>query len=84
MDDLERELAAYRSKLSQMIAEQGEGKYALLHEEQLIDVYGTYEDAIKAGYEKFGLERFLVKQVESMEHVHYITDISPCPTSLLH
>jgi hypothetical protein len=31
----------------------------------VIDVYGMYEDAIKEGYAKFGVESFLVKQIQT-------------------
>ena len=68
---LEKELAIYKSKLPELNEEQS--KFALIHEETFIDVYGTYEDALKAGYEKFGLTSFLVKQIQSIEQVQFIS-----------
>ena len=76
---LERELAVYKSKLPDLVA--NEGKYVLIHGDKVIDVYDTYEDAIKEGYAKFGLTPFLVKQIESTEQVHFISRLLPCPTS---
>ena len=48
---LERELAAYKQKLPELT--EHEGKFALLYGDQLVDIYSTYEDAIKEGYNRF-------------------------------
>ena len=56
---LEKELQTYKEKLPEIVAD--EGKFVLIDGDNVIDVYGTYEDAIKAGYEKFQLGPFLVK-----------------------
>jgi hypothetical protein len=77
---LEKELEVYRSKLPELLAD--EGKYVLIQDEHVIDVYGTYEDAIKAGYEKFKLQPFLVKQIQSVEQVQFISRFAQCHTSL--
>ena len=67
---LEKELEVYKRKLPELIV--SEGKYVLIHGDEIIDVYGAYEDAIKAGYEKFKLDPFLVKQIQSVEQVQFI------------
>jgi hypothetical protein len=77
---LERELQTYQSKLAELITSDGEGKFALIHGDDVVDVLGTYEDAIKEGYAKFKLEPFLVKQIQSMEHVQFISRLVPCHT----
>jgi hypothetical protein len=77
---LEQELQTYKTKLPELVAD--EGKFALIHGENVIDVYGTYEDAIKPSYEKFKLEPFLVKQIQSVEQVQFISRFVPCHTSL--
>jgi hypothetical protein len=79
---LEKELETYKIKLPELLACEGEGKFALIHGDQLIDVFGTYEDAIKDGYAKFRLEPFLVKRIESCESVHFVSRLVTCPTSL--
>jgi hypothetical protein len=77
---LEKELATYKSKLPELAV--NEGKYVLIHGDTVVDVFGTYEDAIKEGYGKFNLEPFLVKQIQSIEHVQFISRLLPsCPTS---
>jgi hypothetical protein len=80
---LERELETYKSKLPELLANDGEGKFALIHGDQLADVFGTYEDAIKEGYARFKLEPFLVKQVQAIESVHFVSRLVACPTSLV-
>jgi hypothetical protein len=76
---LEKELEVYRAKLPELMAH--EGKYVLIHEDAVVDVFGTYEDAIKEGYSKFQLKPFLVKQIQSIEHVQFISRFVPCHTS---
>ncbi len=77
---LEKELETYRSKLPEL--KENEGKFVLIHGETVAGFFTSYEDAMKAGYEKFKLEPFLVKQVNSLEQVHVVTRlIEPCHTS---
>jgi hypothetical protein len=68
---LERELATFEKKLPELSAEHA-GEYALVHGDEIVDLFSSYDDAIKAGYARFGLEAFLVKQVQSFEPVHFI------------
>jgi hypothetical protein len=73
MATLEKELETYNRKRAELIAETEVGKYVLIHGEDVIGVFGAYEDALKEGYEKFGLAPFLVKKIEAVEQVQYIT-----------
>jgi hypothetical protein len=68
---LERELTTYREKLPELV--QHEGKYVLIHGEEVVDTFATYEDALKQGYKQFGLEPFLVKQIQTAERVQFVT-----------
>jgi len=73
---LEKELATYQAKLPTL--KEQEGKFVLIHGENIIDFFNTYEDALKAGYQQFKLEPFLVKRVHATEPVFFITrDIKP-------
>ena len=45
---LEKELETYRKKLPELKAQ--EGKFVLIHGEEIVDFFSTYEDAIKSGY----------------------------------
>jgi len=75
---LEVELVTYREKLPELQAQSG--KFALVHGKDIVGVYGTYEDALNEGYQKFGLNPFLVRQIQAVEQVQFITRLldSPC------
>ena len=77
---LERELETYNRKLPELMAE--EGKFALIEGDDVVGIYGTYEDALKEGYQKFKLNPFLVKQIQVAERVQFVTRLLdiPCHT----
>lgn len=78
---LEKELAAFERKLPELKAEHP-GEFVLIRGDDIVDFFTSYDDAIKAGYLKFGLEPFLVKQVQAMEQIHFISRlIDPCTVS---
>jgi hypothetical protein len=78
---LEKELETYNAKLPELKAQ--EGKYVLIHGDQIVDTYSSYEDAMKEGYTRFKLDKpFLVKQIRSIEQVKFISRlVVPCHTS---
>lgn len=76
---LEKELATYNSKLSELAG--SEGKYVLVHGDEIVDVLGAYEDALKEGYAKFQLEPFLVKQIHAIEQIQFVSRLVPCHSS---
>lgn len=75
---LETEMDTYQRELPSLLGE--EGKFALIRGDRIIDIYGTYEDALKAGYREAGLEMFMVKQIHAIEQVQYITK-ELCPVN---
>lgn len=77
---LEKELETYKSNLAALAG--SEAKFVLIQGEQIKGIFDTYADAIKEGYEKCGLEPFLVKQIQAIERVQFVSRfVSPCPTS---
>jgi hypothetical protein len=68
---LEKELATYKAQLSSM--KEHEGKFVLIHGEEIADYFSTYEDAIKGGYQRYKLEPFLVKRVMTIEPILFIS-----------
>lgn len=68
---LEKELETYHKKLAELMA--SEGKFVLISGETIVDTFSSYEDAIKEGYNKFGLKPFLVKQIRSVEDIQFIS-----------
>ncbi len=74
---LEKELETYKKKLPEL--KDQEGKFVLIFDQEVIDTYTSYEDAIKEGYRRFKLQPFLVKQIHTVEQVQLITrHIIPC------
>ncbi|MBL8230604.1 MAG: hypothetical protein JNL98_19085 [Bryobacterales bacterium] len=73
---LEAELATFEKLLPSLLTEQG--KYAVIHDTGLAGTYGTYEDALKAAYSKFGVnEEFLIKQILGVEQIQFVTRLLP-------
>ena len=74
---LEKELSTYDANLIDLLA--NAGKYVLISGEKIAGVFETYEEALQAGYEKYDLEPFLVKQINRAEPIYYFSrDLSPC------
>ena len=69
---LEKELATFEKSLPEMKAEH-EGKFVLIHGDDIVDYFDTYDDAIKVGYTKFALDPFLVKQIHSVEQAQFVS-----------
>ena len=74
---LERELAVYNENLPDLLA--NEGKYTLIRHEEISGPFETYDDALEAGYAKYGAVPFLVKQIQRVEPIYYFSrDLPPC------
>ena len=80
-DSLETELKTYEAQKQNLLAD--EGKYVVIHGTKVLGIYATYEDALKVGYEKCKLEPFLVKKIQAVEPVNFVSRDIPleCPTS---
>jgi hypothetical protein len=58
-----------------------EGKYVVVHGETIAGPFDTYEDALQAGYDKFGVVPFLVKRISRVEPIQYFSrDLPTCPS----
>jgi hypothetical protein len=69
---LEQELETYKRELPSLQAQ--EGKFVLIQGDKVIDVFVSYDDALKDGYKRFSVETpFLVKQILAVEEVQFIT-----------
>lgn len=68
---LEKELATYQANLAEL--KRHEGKFVLIQDDKVIDLFSSYDDALKEGYKQFGLTPFLVKQIHAVEPVYYFT-----------
>jgi hypothetical protein len=63
---LAKEYETFKDKLPELAAQ--EGKFVLIHDDQVGGIFSTYEEALLAGYKKFGVKQpFLVKQIVAAE-----------------
>lgn len=62
---LDREMETYRRELPRLLAD--EGKYVLIHGDDVAGIFATDEEAVEAGDERFGLEPFLVHRIARVE-----------------
>lgn len=78
-DTLKTELETHEDHKQELLAS-GEGKYVLIQGHHVVGVWDTYEDALKEGYEKFGVDTpFLVKPISGFEIIHSFTrDLTEC------
>ena len=63
---LDRELKTYELHKSELIGS-SKGQFALVKDDQIVDVFDTEMDAIRQGYERFGNTPFLVKEIVEIE-----------------
>ena len=59
---LDLESATYEKHKDELLGK-SEGKFVLIHEEQILGVFDSEGDAIAQGFEKLGNVPFLVKQI---------------------
>jgi hypothetical protein len=65
------EYETYKSKLPELVRH--EGKFVLIQGPDVVGIFASYEEALTAGYEKFGLDKpFFVKQISSVEIPVYL------------
>lgn len=77
-EHLKTELETFAQSRDRLVRE-SEGKFVVIHGTDVAGVWDTYPDALSAGYQKFGLRPFLVKQIERFEQVHTILGVGACP-----
>lgn len=71
---LEAELDTFRRELPGLLASpENRGKYALVHGDAVAGLFPTFDDALSAGYDRFGLVPFMVKELTDIEHPGYVS-----------
>jgi hypothetical protein len=69
---LERENNAFKRELPRLLETPGnKGKWALIHGDDLAGLYPDFDSCLAAGYERFDLGTFMVKEVTDTPTVHY-------------
>jgi hypothetical protein len=77
---LEKEVATYRRLHSSLVPQ--EGRFVLIHGDDLIGTYPTLEEALADGYERFRNEPFLARQITAHDKaIIFSRSIRPCPPS---
>jgi hypothetical protein len=78
MKTLMKELETYERNKQTLLAEH-EGKFVVIHSDEVAGTWDSYSDAYAAGCDRFGLEPFLVKQVLAKDKVLVVTrNVVPC------
>ena len=62
MADLDREIAAYE-RVRQNLESHNMGAWVLIHDERLISVHETFEEAAETAVRQFGRGPYLIRQV---------------------
>jgi hypothetical protein len=68
---LERELATYAANRERLL-EEHEGRYVLIHGDEIYATFVDQQDAFNAGYREWGNVPFLVQKILKTEEVIYI------------
>jgi hypothetical protein len=65
---ISRELKTFKENKSQLL-KKAEGKFVLIHQDRIIDIFETEDEGIRAGYQQLGNTPFLVKEILEKERV---------------
>lgn len=77
MTTLSKEIETYNRVLPDLLAQQG--KFVLIKGEDVAGTFDSYQDALTAGYQRFKLDPFLVKQITPAERIAYFSrDLNSC------
>lgn len=71
---LEQELETFESKLPELRATH-EGEFALVHGTEIVGIFPTRNDAVDAGYDKFGLTPFFVQRIGPRRRIVFVPRI---------
>jgi hypothetical protein len=78
---IDRELDTFRRELPELLADPANhGRFALVHGDRVLGLYGTFDAALSAGYEIVGLPPFVVKEVTSKARTPYFSRNLRCPS----
>ena len=69
--ELTEEISTYNDSIDSWSDQ--EGKFVLIHKTKVSGFFDTYEEALRTGYERFGLVPFMVKQVRTQQQAHFVS-----------
>ena len=77
---LEQEHDTFQRELTNLLRDPtNRGLFVLIRGETVAGLYPTFEAALSAGYDKFELDRFLVKEVSDTTEPRYFSRNLRCP-----
>lgn len=77
----EQELDTFRRKLPDLLQDPNKsGLFVLIHGDVVDSFWPSQEEGLQAGYERFGLDPFLIKRVVEREEPEFFSRrVRPCP-----
>jgi hypothetical protein len=77
---MERELRAFLKALPTLLQGGHEGGYALIHGDAVDSLWDTVDAALSAGYERFGVDPFLIQEITEHERPKFFSrNVARCP-----
>ncbi len=77
-EPLREETRTYEAHVAQWT--EHEGQFVLIHGSDVIGFYESYEEALTAGYERFGVAAFFVREVRQQPPVQFVSRlVAPAP-----
>lgn len=70
---LEREWETFQRELPRLLQEGRRGKYALIHGDALDSVWETLDEALAAGYDRFGVKPFMAQEINDHPEPKYFS-----------
>lgn len=67
LQPLAEEICTYFRELPRLLQEGQEGKFALIHGNELLSLWDTFGEALEAGYERFGMEKFMAQPIKAID-----------------
>jgi hypothetical protein len=78
---LDREWAVFQRELPNLLrTPTNQDKFVLIHGDAMFGVWNTYEEAVNAGWDRFGLfEQFLAQRITDHETpLSFSRNVTPC------
>jgi hypothetical protein len=72
--DFTREEAAYEKERERLLREH-RGKIALVHEDEVVGVFATADEALLEGYRRFGLVKMVLKEIRDEDVPEYVAHV---------
>lgn len=70
--EFQREGAAFAKERERLLRDH-HGKIALIHEDEVVGVFTTADEALHEGYRRFGLARLMIKEIRSQATLDFVS-----------